>query len=126
MLKKILGWILGRGRIGTTLEKTRAAVDGKKQLLASLAAAIPASITILHNYGEHGTPYLLNVASTPEFTAACAGWIGFFNALKGEKIRKENAQILEGQTKAATPSVAVAASAPHTIKIIKRHESAGE
>ncbi len=124
MVKKLLIWILGKGRIGTTLEKTRQAVDGKKQLLASLAAAIPASITIIHNYGENGTPYLLNVASTPEFTAAMAGWIGFFNALKGEKIRKENAQIIAGQQQ--PPAAQAVVSTPHTIKIVKRPEAAGE
>jgi hypothetical protein len=38
---------------------------------------------------DKGTPYLLHVASTPEFLAASGGWIAFFNAMKGEKIRAE-------------------------------------
>jgi len=44
-------------------------------------------------FGELGTGYLLNIATTPEFIAASGGWIAFFNALKGEKIRTEIEEI---------------------------------
>lgn len=67
-------------------------LDGKKQMLASLGAALVATGTMCVNFSQHGTGYLLHVASTPEFTAASVGWVGFFNAIKGEKIRNEIAQ----------------------------------
>jgi len=61
--------------------------DGKKQMIASLGAALVATGTICVNFSQQGIGYLLHVASTPEFAAASVGWVGFFNALKGEKIR---------------------------------------
>lgn len=94
-MKVLLNWILGLTKVGKVAKQIQAAVDGKKQMIASLAAAVVATATILTKFGEQGTKYLLEVASTPEFVAASAGWIGFFNALKGEKIRQENAQIIE-------------------------------
>lgn len=95
MLDKIKLWILGI----SPLKKVIDFLDGKKQAIASLAAALTASGTILAKYLEQGNAYILHVASTPEFVAASAGWIGFFNALKGEKIRAEIAE-----AKAATPN----------------------
>lgn len=73
----------------TPLQKLVDFFDGKKQMLASLGAALVATGTIVANYAERGTPYILHVASTVEFAAASVGWIGFFNALKGEKARAE-------------------------------------
>jgi len=63
--------------------------DGKKQMIASAGAALVATGTICINFSQQGMGYLLHLASTPEFTAASIGWVGFFNALKGEKIRNE-------------------------------------
>lgn len=75
--------------------------DGKKQMIASLGAALIATGTIAANYSQHSWPYLMHVATTPEFAAASVGWIGFFNALKGEKIRSEIAAVTppQGETK---------------------------
>lgn len=94
-MKSLIGWVLGMTRVGKVVKQAQMAVDGKKQMIASLVAAVTATATILLRFSEQGTKYLLEVASTPEFVAASAGWIGFFNALKGEKIRQENAQIIE-------------------------------
>lgn len=63
--------------------------DGKKQMIASLGAALVASGTIIINFSNQGFGYLARIATTPEFAAASIGWIGFFAALKGEKIRQE-------------------------------------
>lgn len=63
--------------------------DGKKQMIASLGAALIATGTIVANFAQMGFGYASHMASTPEFAAASVGWIGFFNALKGEKIRSE-------------------------------------
>lgn len=75
--------------------------DGKKQMLASLGAALIATGTIVVNFSQMGTGYLMHVGSSVEFAAASVGWIGFFNALKGEKIRDEiaQAQLPQGETK---------------------------
>lgn len=94
-MKKVIAWMLGKTKIGKLAKKVQEAVDGKKQAIASLATAVVATATVLAKFGELGTPYLIGVASTPEFIAASGGWIAFFNAMKGEKIRHENAAILE-------------------------------
>ncbi len=73
--------------------------DGKKQMIASLGAALIATGTMFANFAHSGTGYLLHVASTPEFAAASVGWVGFFNALKGEKIRNEIAAAAPVNTK---------------------------
>ena len=67
--------------------------DGKKQMLAALGAALVGTGTIVAKFSEGGWGYLLHVGSTPEFVAASGGWVGFFNALKGEKIRADIAAI---------------------------------
>lgn len=93
-MKNIIAWILGMTKIGKIAKTVQGKVEGKKQLIASLVAAIGATGTILAKFGEQGTPYLLELGSTIEFATASAGWIGVFNAVKGQKIRQENAQII--------------------------------
>jgi hypothetical protein len=88
-MNKLIGWVVGLTKIGSIVKKIQDFLDGKKQALASLAAAVPATVTIIVNFADKGTPYLMQIASTPEFLAASAGWIGLFNAIKGEKIRAE-------------------------------------
>lgn len=77
----------------TPFRKVQEFLDGRKQLFVSLATAFVATGTIVANFSEKGMPYLLHVAATPEFAAASLGWIGFFNALKGEKVRDEIAEV---------------------------------
>lgn len=88
-MDSLIVWILEHTKLGKLLDL----LEGKKQMLASLGTAFVATGTIIVNYTKLGTPYLLHVGGTPEFVAASAGWIGFFNALKGEKIRDEIAAI---------------------------------
>lgn len=94
-MMKAIAWILNFTKIGKVVTTVQEKVDGKKQMLAALGTAIAGTLTIIARFGEGGTRYLAEVATTPEFLAASGGWIAFFNALKGEKIRQENAQILE-------------------------------
>ena len=97
-MKKLIAWFLNTTKVGSVVGKVQQAVDGKKQMIASLIAALTATATILAKFGAAqggGLDYLVTLPQTPEFLAASAGWIGFFNALKGEKIRAENAEILE-------------------------------
>lgn len=84
-MDSVILWVLEHTRLKSVVDF----FDGKKQTIASLGAALIASGTIAVKWSEQGTPYLLHVASTPEFTAASIGWVGFFNSLKGEKIRAE-------------------------------------
>ena len=102
-MKTLIAWFLEKTKAGQTVKKVQEAVDGKKQMIASLAAALTATITIIMKFGEQGMPYLMGLASTIEFATASAGWIGFFNALKGEKIRAENAEIIAGQQPTQPP-----------------------
>lgn len=86
MFKKLMGWVIGFTSIG---KKANAFLDGKKQMLASLAAALAATATIIAKLAEQGTSYLVTIASTPEFSAASVGWIGFFNALGRKKLNEK-------------------------------------
>jgi len=93
-MKKLFAWMLGMTKVGKAVKQAQGFLDGKKQMLASLAAAVPATLLILQRFTDEGLTYLTTVASTPEFLAASGGWVAFFNALKGEKIRHENAEII--------------------------------
>lgn len=85
MLDKLVGWFSGF----TPFAKVNDFLDGKKQMLASLAAALTGTATIIVNLlnSETRLAYLMHIAAAPEFLVASTGWMGFFNALKGEKIR---------------------------------------
>lgn len=93
-MKGLLAWIIDGTKVGKVLKSIQALLDGKKQLLVGISTAIPATVTILTKYGEQGNAYLVNIASTSEFMAASLGWTAIFNAIKGEKIRAENATII--------------------------------
>jgi len=94
-MDSIINWLLSK----TGLGKINDFMDGKKQMLAGLASALIGTATIIANLANSNTrlAYLMHIASAPEFLAASAGWIGFFNALKGEKIRAEIATVTEAQ-----------------------------
>lgn len=93
---KLLGWLANLRSVGKYVKKVQEFFEGKKMMLASLGTAVTGTLTIIAKFSadDGGIQYLLHVASTPEFLAASAGWIGFFGALKGEKIRNENAEII--------------------------------
>lgn len=88
-MNKIFEWILGLTKIGKILTSIQEFLDGKKQIIASLATAIPAILLIIKNFSEQGNAYLITIAHTPEFLAAGIGLSSLFNAFKGEKIRAE-------------------------------------
>ena len=81
-MNNIVDWVLGFTKLGAVVDW----LDGKKQMFASLAAALIATGTMIAKLSEQGHVYLFHVASTPEFAAASVGWIGFFNALHGQKM----------------------------------------
>lgn len=91
----IIAWVLNHTKVGRIILAVQMFLDGKKQIIASLATAVPATLLILKNFSEQGTPYLLQIAHTSEFLAASGGWIALFNALKGEKTRAEIADLHE-------------------------------
>lgn len=88
MFKKLFGWVVGITSVG---KKVNGFLDGKKQMLVSLGSALAATSVIVAKIAEQGTAYLVGMASTPEFSTASIGWIGFFNALG----RKKAAERLE-------------------------------
>lgn len=92
-MNSVISWFLEQTKVGRGVASVQAFLDGKKQIIASVATAVPATALILKNFSDQGMPYLLQIAHTPEFLAASAGWMGLFNALKGEKIRQEIADV---------------------------------
>lgn len=93
-MNKIYAWILGMTKVGKAVKQVQVYLDGKKQIIASLATAIPATLLIIQKFTDQGTTYLVSVASTPEFLAASGGWVAFFNGLGIKKARAENAEII--------------------------------
>lgn len=91
---KVIAWVAGFTKVGKVIKSVQNFFDGKKQYLAGLATALPATIMILQKFSEGGIEYVTHISATPEFAAAGLGWGLVFNAAKGEKIRNENAEIL--------------------------------
>lgn len=96
-MNKVISWVAGFTSVGKYVKKAQLALDGKKATLASLGTAVAGTLTILAKFAaeDGGLDYLLRMATTEEFLAASGGWVAFFLSLKGEKIRKENAEILD-------------------------------
>jgi hypothetical protein len=94
-MKKLFGLLLGTTRVGKAAKKVQKYLDGKKQLLTGLIGAIPATLLIIQKFQEGGIEYILKAAESPEYAAALLGWGLVWNAVKGEKIRHENAEKLE-------------------------------
>jgi len=93
-MNKLYAWILGMTKVGKVVKQVQTFFDGKKQIIIGLGTAIPPTILIIQNFTEQGLPYLMGIGHTPELAAAGLGWGLVFNALKGEKIRAENAEII--------------------------------
>jgi len=107
-MNKIFGWLAGMTAAGKYVKKAQMLLEGKKAMLAGLGTGIAGTLTIIGNFSREdggGLPYLLHVAATMEFQTAMGGFSVFFLALKGEKIRNENAEILEEIQ--ASPSVSI-------------------
>lgn len=97
-MKKLIGWILGASQVGKAVKKAQGFLDGKKLLITGLATAIPATLMIISNFANEtdgGLPYLMSLPQKLEFQTAAGGWGMVFAAMKGEKIRQENAEIIE-------------------------------
>lgn len=94
-MSKLIGWVLGFTKVGKTIKKVQEFLDGKKQLLTGLAGALPATLMIIQNFQQGGIDYLTHAAHSPEYAAALLGWGLVWNAVKGEKIRDQNDQILD-------------------------------
>ena len=93
-MKRLIIMVLSKTKIGAWVKDAQKLLDGKKQILAGLGTALPASLLIISNFvaAENGIEYLMNIAQAPEFAAAGLGWGLVFNALKGEKIREKQAE----------------------------------
>lgn len=93
---KLISWILEKTKIGKTVKSVQTYLDGKKQLIAGLAVALPASTQLLLDFAAAPEPiaWLGTLSTNPTWLAAGGGWVAVFNAVKGEKIRAENATII--------------------------------
>lgn len=72
-MNKLLASILSFTKIGKVATKVQTIIAGYKTYIVGAGIAVPALLTILNNYGEQGTPYLLGVSGTPEYTQLLAG-----------------------------------------------------
>ena len=72
-MSKALAWVFGATKIGKVVEKARVFLWGKKTYLAGLSTAVPALFLIVNEFAEKGTPYLLALPSTEEFSALMLG-----------------------------------------------------
>lgn len=73
-MDKIVSWILGLTKIGKIVGPIQTFISGYKTYIAGSAIAIPALLTIISNFGDQGTSYLLGLTHTPE-------WLAFMNGL---------------------------------------------
>lgn len=73
-MKKAIAWILGLTKVGKVVTTAQNKVSGYKSYLAGLALAVPALITIISNFGDQGSAYLIGVTNTPEWQALMAGF----------------------------------------------------
>lgn len=96
-MNKIMEWVMDLSNVGKAVKSADQFLDGKKQILASLATALASTGLIIKNLSEQGTPYLLQLPHSVEFLAAAGGWIALFNGLKGEKIREKLDEIQTDQ-----------------------------
>lgn len=96
-MKKVISWIAGFTKVGQLVKKIQGFLDGKKQYIAGTSMMIPSLLTIIQKFQEGGLEYLLGAGQSPEFLALTGGFAIIANAAKGEKIRKENAVIIEKQ-----------------------------
>ena len=58
-MKKILGWILGKSKIGKGIDKTRGLLDGYKAYIAGAAMLIPGALNLILDFqSQKGFPDL--------------------------------------------------------------------
>lgn len=95
----MIAWFLNFTKIGKTVKAVQDFLDGKKQYIAGLAVLLPAAIKIVDNFRMGGLDYLIGATHSPEYLAAAGALAVLANAAKGEKIRKENAVIIDQNVK---------------------------
>lgn len=89
-MNKAIAWVLSFTKLGKVIEPVQKFLSGKKVYLAGSAMVIPAVLTMVQNFADQGTSYLLGVVHTPE-------WALFLNGLGLMGLRA-------AVTKAADPS----------------------
>lgn len=72
-MAKIVAWILSLTKIGKIVEPVQNFISGYKSYIAGAGLAIPALLSIIQNFADKGTPYLLGVAGTPEWAVLLNG-----------------------------------------------------
>lgn len=72
-MTKVLDWVLSKTKIGKVIGKVQDALKGKKAYIAGGALAIPALLTIVQNFSDQGTGYLIGLTTTPEYTLLLEG-----------------------------------------------------
>lgn len=72
----MLNWILGFTKLGGVIGKLQSFLDGKKVYIAASAILVPAAATMIQNFAQQGTSYLVGIAGTPEFKAFMEAWAG--------------------------------------------------
>lgn len=66
-MKKVLTWVLSFTKLGKVVDPAQEWLSGKKSYLAGLAIMVPALISMILGFSDHGLPYLLSINQTPEF-----------------------------------------------------------
>lgn len=104
MKTKIVELLAKFGGLTKPLKKAQAAVDGKKATITSLLSALAFTGSIVLGFASAEDPmkYLVALPQSPDFLGATGSWTALFLALKGEKIRHENAEIIDKLDSAAT------------------------
>lgn len=102
-MNSLIVWFLSKTKVGKAVTAVQEFLDGKKQLLTGLAGALPATLMMVQGFQAGGLEYLSHAAKSPEYAAALIGWGLVWNAVKGEKIRAENQQIIEGMKTPVNP-----------------------
>lgn len=72
-MNKLLSWVLSLTKLGKGVDKARGFLSGKKAYLAGAAMVVPALVTIITQFADQGTGYLLGVTGTEEFRLLLEG-----------------------------------------------------
>lgn len=93
-MNKIIGLFLGVTKVG---KKVVEFFDGKKAAIASFGTALAGSAAVINTIAQSHDiiQTALSLAHDPAVLATGVAWAAFFQALKGEKIRAQNDEIIE-------------------------------
>lgn len=70
---KIVAWFLSFTKLGKVVDPIQQFLSGKKAYLAGAGLAVPALVTIIQKFADHGLAYLMTVTSTPEWALLLNG-----------------------------------------------------